>query len=879
MYFKKLGDCLVSPVWGIFKDLIGSWHMMEQMRFSCYNKIEKKITANASRGKHILRNAKILRRNRVYDVLSAVYNYPLTILEAPMGYGKTTAARSFFETRPVKPVWVTFGYSGGAAAAFWDTFTCVIGEIDHKAGAALHSLGFPADIPQTEKTLSILNNIAFPRETALVLDDYQFACSPQLTAFLLRLPQEDIANLHILLMTRDTTDIDFVELFSKGLCHIVSRQEVKFTDAEVSEYCRMMAGGVSEEDLRRICEYTDGWISFVYMILMGLVQGIPVGMTTIMEDLIETALFKRYDRQVQEFLLMVSIMNQFTARQAEFVTQDRDAGTLLKKLNRENAFVYYDEKSKMYSIHNILLDFLRVRQNFSAETAQGLYVRLGDWHLARQEFQTAYGYWNRAGQAERILSHLNDPQNIRNELITFDGADAMFDSLPRETLFRYPFAYLLHIFYSLLQGKKNTVLDWTQRLDELERYYVQSENMEDDYRNRVLGETLIVRKFTLFNHLATIRASNQQIVRYLKGQNSYITLRRNEFTFGSPHYLYIYFRDAGSLRELSEMLSQTVGYAEFADGCGTGCDSLALAEYALETGNFADVERHSIQAAVKADAMSQTCVSICAKFCLIRLRIVQGRVSEALDLLAQLQCDVSKMNKSIYNTTVDLCKGYVFASIGYPEQIPSWLLTGDMTASDLFYQGIAFNYLVYGKAVMASKKYIELEALTAEFEKNFSLYSNQLGFIHNGIFMAAAKCKLYGVAVGSAVLAAVLNEARADRLVMPFVESAPHILEMLQWINQKDPGNAYVGSILSLCRKYAGLIGSVAHPSASLSPRETELLALMAEGLNRRQIAEHLCITEETAKSHMKNIYQKLEVNSKVAAIQIARNRGYLANC
>jgi LuxR family maltose regulon positive regulatory protein len=114
---------------------------------------------------------------------------------------------------------------------------------------------------------------------------------------------------------------------------------------------------------------------------------------------------------------------------------------------------------------------------------------------------------------------------------------------------------------------------------------------------------------------------------------------------------------------------------------------------------------------------------------------------------------------------------------------------------------------------------------------------------------------------------------------MPFVESAPHILEMLQWLNQKDPGNAYVGNILSLCRKYASSVGSVAQPSVSLSPRETELLALMAEGLNRRQIAEHLCITEETAKSHMKNIYQKLEVNSKVAAIKIAQNRGYLAKC
>ena len=98
-----------------------------------------------------------------------------------------------------------------------------------------------------------------------------------------------------------------------------------------------------------------------------------------------------------------------------------------------------------------------------------MYSRLGDWHLERQEFQTAYGYWNRAGQTERILSHLNNPQNFRYELMIFAGADEMFDNTPRNMLFKYPIAYLLHIFYSLIQGKKNAVLGWSERLDELQR--------------------------------------------------------------------------------------------------------------------------------------------------------------------------------------------------------------------------------------------------------------------------------------------------------------------------------------------------------------------------------------------------------------------------
>ena len=153
-------------------------------------------------------------------------------------------------------------------------------------------------------------------------------------------------------------------------------------------------------------------------------------------------------------------MEAFTAEQAEFVTESENVKLILKKLSRENAFVFYDERNKTYKIHSVLLDYLRLKQSFSAEEACGLNSRLGDWHLERQEFQTAYGYWNRAGQTARILSHLNNPQNFRYELMIFSGADEMFDNTPREMLFKYPIAYLLHVFYSLIQGKKNAVLRW-----------------------------------------------------------------------------------------------------------------------------------------------------------------------------------------------------------------------------------------------------------------------------------------------------------------------------------------------------------------------------------------------------------------------------------
>ena len=57
------------------------------------------------------------------------------------------------------------------------------------------------------------------------------------------------------------------------------------------------------------------------------------------------------------------------------------------------------------------------------------------------------------------------------------------------------------------------------------------------------------------------------------------------------------------------------------------------------------------------------------------------------------------------------------------------------------------------------------------------------------------------------------------------------------------------------------------NPNSPISARETEVLELLAQGKSYSMIARDLFITKETAKSHIKNIYAKLQVNSKSEAI------------
>ena len=78
----------------------------------------------------------------------------------------------------------------------------------------------------------------------------------------------------------------------------------------------------------------------------------------------------------------------------------------------------------------------------------------------------------------------------------------------------------------------------------------------------------------------------------------------------------------------------------------------------------------------------------------------------------------------------------------------------------------------------------------------------------------------------------------------------------------------------ALAPQVAGrLLGQLRSPETSLSPRELELLELLADGLPNRTIARTLFISEATVKTHLVHIYDKLGVDNRTAAVNEARKR------
>ncbi len=92
--------------------------------------------------------------------------------------------------------------------------------------------------------------------------------------------------------------------------------------------------------------------------------------------------------------------------------------------------------------------------------------------------------------------------------------------------------------------------------------------------------------------------------------------------------------------------------------------------------------------------------------------------------------------------TARLCEGDCGAALELP--LPQWLKNGDFSSLSLFFGGMGFDKLVYGKALLAQGEYLKLEAPAGLFDDAFAAFQNRLGFLHGAILQAAAKAHLSG---------------------------------------------------------------------------------------------------------------------------------------
>ena len=811
-----------------------------------------------------------VERRRLNSELRNIFKHPFSIIEAPIGYGKTTAIKDYVAFEECNAFYINFLSEKNVLPFFWNSFCEVIGRIDNTKGKKLKSLGFPDEALKLANILSVLEDVEFPKRTILILDDFHLVKEPDINLFLKTVVNLRLRDLHIVLVTRSTANLDLTEFLAKGLVYIFPQKKLAFTLPEVRRFCKLNRLFLSEEQIEEIYELTGGWVSLVYLMIRGAEHGLEIKRNNvIIDNIIETALFNVYDEKVKRFLVRLSIMDVFTEKQARFVTGEEHAPNIIKRLARDNAFVVYDHKRNIYKIHNIMLDFLRSRFT-DEEEKKALYRRLGQWFLSQKEYLQAYSNLFLGGDTETILGLFEDDSLPDFDDIGFSMAEELFSGAPKQLLFRYPFAYLKYIGFLLRSGDPEKASRGVELLEEAYAHFSSDDSLDPEYRDLILAEICVNRVFIGFNDVEQMVFHTAEAAKLLKGRQSKIMRREGEYTFGCPHFLYTYYMEPGTLKRTADYGAREFPlFSEIANGIGTGSDYLIQAEYALETGDYEGAELNTKKAIIKARMQNQNCISINANFVLLRLYVFQGKVEHMHEVMRRLRDDVEREDNPLHNMTLEIITGYIHAILGNADDIPKWLREGTMSDACWLFEGIYFNYIVHGKAVLLTRKYLELEMLSETLPQYFSVFKNRMGFIHSRILRAISRYHMYEKEAAISELKELMEETKSDKIILIYAEYAPQITEMVKSICRSS-SEPYFTEILNACQNFKESLKLFNEDIVSLSKRECEILSLAREGYTRSEIAQRLFLAPGTVQNHLHNTYLKLEAKGKTEAIRKA---------
>ncbi|AOT71975.1 LuxR C-terminal-related transcriptional regulator [Geosporobacter ferrireducens] len=815
---------------------------------------------------------RILKRERISTQLNNLFDYPLTVVVAAMGYGKTTSVRDFLDEVKANYVWLSVDRDETSAQYIWDSLTRQLAKTEPELGNQLNALGFPMDASQRDRILKIIEDHVYMTNTVLVIDDYHFAHSPELDRLIERIVWTNISGLHVLILSRTRPEMNIDELMLKGYCHLLKNDLFELSKDEIKEYFKLYGHDVSLDTARQVHETSEGWITAVYLITQRYCEIGKLEPGRSIESLIETAVMSRYTKEEAQILMSLSILESFMLQQAVYVTKDMAVAGILQKLSDSNSFIRYDERTENYKMHNIFSNYLKklLEEQCSGIESRNLYKRSGEWYIESGDVLLGLKFLLKAEEYDLILAQFEKagmtkvidrgPQPIME----------LFEQIPIEVKYRHPIGYLVYVEFHLTSVNME---EGAKLLAEIEQYYQKDDMTPPALKRRISGEIELIRSLCCFNDLRKMHEHQLKAHKLLDGSSS-IMNKDMIFTFGSPHSLYLYYREKGEMLWTVEYLDTIFPYfREAANGLGTGFEYTVRAEYCLETGDYTQAELYGYKAIYKAETMDQISLIICANLILARLSMAQGEFDKAKEIMNDLNSKVSRYNNPVLNCTFDLCSGYVGGIMQEPHNFPEWLKSGDMEQSDILYQGMAFNYIVHAKAVLLEKNYIKLEVLCEGMYPLFSIFNNLLGYVHTHILDAVAKYNLYGMEKAKEAILPALEIGRGDNILLSFAEYGIYVLDILKALQKETIMDEYLDRLVAKTAAYCHNLKNIDSEKSSftlLSEREREILQLIVEGKINREIASQLYIAEVTVRKTITSIYRKLGVSGRAAAVKKA---------
>ena len=877
-----------------------------------------------------------VQRPHLTEKLLSITDRPgsFALLSGPAGFGKTTLLSDFARRLPQPLACVSLDKGDNDYSQFWTYLITACQSILAGVGeAALELLSSSQPLPdETIPTILINDFVTRRKPVVLVLDDYHEIQNTTIHASLRFLLDHLPDNLSIVVSTRIDPPWPLARYRTRNQLVEIRTQDLRFSTGEAANFLnRTMGLGLSPEDVTALEERTEGWIAGLQLAALsmqgrndvsGFVKAFTGSHVYVAESLVEEVL-QRQPEELQTFLLQTSLLKRMNAGLCEALTGCQDGQGILHSLHRENIFLIpLDNEGRWFRYHHLFADLLQARlgQSLSAKEIAALNLRAADWHERSGYLLEAVSYAFAAKDFEKAAALL---ERAGQNLVFPDQLAVLkkwLDALPDEIFQNH---LRLEIYKALIDLSQGKIDMFEQTLLEKERLIKSLPPSPENNRLR-LDAAVYLSAFMAHQNTSRAIQMAQEALPEIPDDDSrlksslFSTLYRAYGMEGDIEKSAPAYRECMRLAEEAGMLGMmgNVTMVRAFDLCQYGrldeaaryCQQVIQActqskQKALFPAGPSYIglggihlERNELE---KAEEYLNKGLALClqgARYGLYtgyiqkaRLHQAKGEYEAAVNTLHTLEQTIQRMDFTLTYQQVasrlavgDLAGASsleaplveILGESYYAQKLPR-------VAGEAFKLSLARIYIARGELEQALPLLDEIQA-TVEPAGRFGRLME--------VYMLRARAlqkKEDGNIPSNAIarLEQALALAEPAGFVTLFLEEGPTLVPLLQAVVQHQTAPERVQKY---ARKLLDAFDRIGQPTAQqpaaeaadlveqLTPRETEVLELLAVGDSNQTIAEKLFITIRTVKKHTGNIYGKLGAGSRIQAVARARELGLL---
>ncbi|HWR62704.1 MAG TPA: LuxR C-terminal-related transcriptional regulator, partial [Clostridia bacterium] len=731
--------------------------------------------------------------------LARIPHYPLTIVEAPSGFGKTTAVREYLKANlPRDAREYCYTCLGEPASIAWRGICELLANVNGKIAANLKKLEMPTMDTLMYMT-AILRDFRCTAETYLVIDNYQLVNCDIPRELMSIFSMHGNPKLHMIFITQQLGIRQQITVHSTDI-HAIDSSAFFFDREGTAGLFRMEGIRLSGDELENVFASTEGWVSAIRLQIINFKENGSFDHTADIEHLVETAIWNRLTPEEKDFLLSVSVMDSFTVRQAAIM------------LNRE-------------VLPENIEELLKVR-DFDAI----LSMPFDGQYLGNQKEKNLLGF---------VMTVVNE--------------------CPEETLCKYPFVLLVFAYPMLIGGQ----IEAFQKLCRLIGSVIEKDTgFSREELRRLKGEFALLTSFTGYNDIRKMSEGRRSAWEILGGPSS-IIVNDMPWTFGGTSVLSMFWRESGkledALRDMDECLPY---YLKLTRGHGAGANSVMRAEAMLMRGEDDKAEILCHKALYDARSCQQISICLCAELVLARIAILRGDAEGYFTAVKNIQ-GCAKENSNLYILRmVELCLSVISLVLGITDNVAEWLYDMGSIKKTLYAPAVPYAQTLYSMLLLAEKRYNEFFGISQLIMDTAGETTGNIRYmmprVYHLKYLAVAKLNSGNGREAQEYFNQALAIALPDRIYLPFAQQGNKLEPLIEPAKSFAGDRAGLSALAALCKrqeKGAEVIKKAILPAKSpLTPREREIAQLARNRLSAREIAGRLYISEATVRTILRNI-------------------------